>query len=105
MEPVVTFKSIESTDQNISMWVLWKSETAKNMHISKLSELYSAPDGDSGSVSSNDNGGIDDPNVCEKLHELVLTSTRKKCFSRAPIHTTKEQQKKKKNGKIQFLRL
>lgn len=40
--------------------------------------------GDSGSVSSNDNGGIDDPNVCEKLHELVLTSTEKSGFHAHP---------------------
>lgn len=40
--------------------------------------------GDSGSVSSNDNGGIDNPNVCEKLHELVLTSTEKSGFHAHP---------------------
>lgn len=55
------------------------------MHILKLYD-----DGVSGDSDSNsDNGDVDDDdsNVCEKLHELVLTSTTKRRFSRAPIHT------------------
>lgn len=37
-------------------------------------------DGDGCSDSSNNNGDVDNPNVCEKLHELVLTSTQKIAF-------------------------
>lgn len=53
--------------------------------------------GDSGSVSSNDNGGIDDPNVCEKLHELVLTSTEK-----SGIHAYPYTQRRRRRRKERF---
>lgn len=53
------------------------------MHISN-SKMYDLAtidgDGDGCSDSSNNNGDVDNPNVCEKLHELVLTSTQKSAF-------------------------
>lgn len=52
--------------------------------------------GDSGSVSSNDNGGIDDPNVCEKLHELVLTSTEKSGFHAYPYTQRRRRRRKER---------
>lgn len=72
------------------MWYIFVCEriggkAAKNTHTDTETYFnFKSIDGGGGD-SSYDNGDVDDPNMCEKLHELVFTSTHDR-FSRAPIH-------------------